>query len=192
MRVRCICTQCGKPFDKERSQLNRALKASPGKLYCSRKCAGLARRNPDALHRQSLEVRRAKKAAYDVRYRALNLEEIREKKREYNARTYTYESAKAKREATKKRRGKHYHRDLCRRRVERNPALRRGKRLYDRARRYRLGYGEYRECARLLWKLEREISARYPSSYERRKARGYYTLPRTPQERKRNEGISRW
>lgn len=192
MLVEVVCTQCRRRFRRERGQLNRALKASPGKLYCSRKCTGLARRDPGALHRQPLDVRRAKKAAYDVRYRTLNLEEIREKKREYHKRSYTYEKAREKREATKRRRGKHYHRDLCRRRFERNPALRRGKRLSDRARRYRLGYGEFRECAALLWKLEREISARYPSGYERRKARGYYTLPRSTQERKRNEGISRW
>lgn len=192
MKVRCVCTQCGRQFEKERGQLNRALKASPGRLFCSRKCMGFARRDPEANHRQPLAVRRARKAAYDVRYRAENLDEIREKKAEYHTRTYTYEKARAKRERAKRRLGRHYHRDNCRRWFARDPRRKTAKARSDRSRRYRLNYGEFRECAALLWKLERLIANRYPSDYERRKARGYYLTPRSTQERKRNEGISRW
>lgn len=184
--VSCVCSRCGRRFDKERGQLNRARRAGPH-LYCSLVCTGKARRKP----KLPLAKRRAKKAAYDKIRRELLRDELREQKREYFQRTYDPDKARRVRAERKRRLGAHYHRDYCRARVAKNPALKRGKRLYDRARRYRMQYGEFRECARLLWLLTREVSARYFSSYERRKARGYYLTPHT-QERKRNAQISRW
>lgn len=187
--VPCVCTQCSGSFKKERGQLNRALKDSPGRLFCSQKCTGLARRRP----RLPIAERKARKAAYDKIRRTQLADEIRAEKRERHKLTYTYEAAKAQREERKRRFGASYHAEYCRKRFERNPALKRGKRLYDRARRDRLNYADFAECARLLRKLQAEIRKRAPSFYERRKARGYYDQgTRTVQQRKRNEQLSRW
>lgn len=188
MTVVCICTTCGRRFDKERSQLNRALKASPGKLFCSLKCSGASRRKP----KLPLAERKARKAAYDAIRRSIHGEELRAQKRELYHATKSYEKGVAIRARQRELHGEHYHRDYCRARYARRPQLKVGKRLYDRRRRYKMWYGPLAGAAWVLWKLEREISSRYVSGYERRKARGYYSSGRDCQQRKRNAQISRW
>lgn len=187
-RIAITCPHCKQLRPKRVGDVNRARKLGVP-TYCSRVCAGLARRT----EKLPLAERKAKKAAYDAIRRVQLADEIRAEKREYNARTYTFEKAKAAREARKARHGQHVHRDYCRARFEARPALKRGKRLYDRARRDKRFYADLAEAARVLRQLEALIRERVPSDYERRKARGYYlNLTHTVQSRKRNEQISRW
>lgn len=184
----CSCTQCGCKFRKERGQLNRALRDSPGRLYCSRRCSGLAHRT----EKPPLEVRKARKAAYDVIRRATVGDEIRAQKREHYHATKSYEKGVAFRARQRELHGEHYHRDRCRKRYEARPRLKVGKRLYDRRRRYKLWYGPLADAAWVLWKLEGLIRSKYPSDYERRKARGYYESRPDAQKRRRDAQISRW
>lgn len=188
MKVRCSCTQCSKSFLRERSQLNRAELASQVKLYCSLRCAGLARRKK----KPPLAVRKAQKAAYDVIRRALHGDELRAQKRAHYHATKSYESGVAFRARQKELHGQHVHRDRCRARYAARPRLKIGKRLYDRRRRYKLWYGSLADAAWVLWKLERLIAERYPSNYERRKARGCYGIGRNTNERKRDAQVNRW
>jgi hypothetical protein len=185
--VSCTCTQCGDSFEKERSQLNRALLASPGRLFCSRKCTGLARRRP----KLPLAERKAKKAAYDAIRRVQLADEIRAEKRERHKLTYTYEQAKAKREDRKQRLGHDYHARYCRQYFAADPKRKTRKVTYDRRRRD-AAFGEFAACAKLLRELQALIRQRSPNKYERLVARGYYLNRQSSQERKRNAQSSRW
>jgi hypothetical protein len=187
MMVTCVCTQCGNSFGKERGQLNRALAVSPGRLFCSLKCAGLARRKP----KLPLAERKAKKAAYDAIRRVQLADEIRAEKRERSKLTYTYEGAKAKREARKQRLGADHHTRYCRQYFAADPKRKARKVTYDRRRRD-AAFGEFAACAKLLRELEALIRQRSPDKYERLKARGYYLNRPSSQERKRNAQCSRW
>lgn len=136
------------------------------------------------------EKRRAK-AAYDLAYRTKNAARLKREKKERNARVYTYEYGLAQRNRRKELHGENVHTRYCRR-YYKNPVRKAEKVVYDESRRGRLCYAEY-AAAWSLWKLlDRTIKRMYPSDYERRKARGYYLLGRTTQERKRNAQISRW
>jgi hypothetical protein len=185
--ISVACARCGKAHQKEVGHVNRTRKIG-GRLYCSKRCFGLDRRRP----KLPLAERRAKKAAYDVVRRALLKEEIKEQKRQHYLDTFDPEKGKAERAARKLKLGAHYHRDYCRKRFEDRPALKRGKRLYDRARRDRKAYADLADAARALRKLEALIRKNEPSHYERRKARGFYGNLRTVQERKRDAQVSRW
>lgn len=182
MVIPCVCTQCAKRFHKERGQLNRSLRESPGKLYCSQRCSGLARRRP----RLPIAERRAKKAAYDlVRRNGPLRDEILAEKREY----FRAHRDPAKERATRKARSA-YHVAYCRKYYA-DPKRKAHKVRYDQRRRD-MRWGEWAECARLVIKLERLIRSKQPSWYERAKARGYYTWEHSTQKRKRDAQISRW
>lgn len=185
--IRFRCPQCRRVAERDASRVNRSRRVGM-RVYCSRLCSGLARRT----ERLPESERKAKKAAYDVLYRAERVEERREQKREYHRATYDPKRARRVREERKRKNGLSYHAEYCRQRFAKRPALKRGKVMYDRARRDRLYYGPLAPAAQLLRKLETLIRSKYPSDYERRKARGYYLIGRGSQERKRDAQISRW
>lgn len=178
------CPRCKKRKPRVVGAINRARKVG-APIYCSARCASMARRKPKLPKR----VRKARKAAYDVRYREHNRDEIREKKREYYLRTKSPEKTRA---FNRKRR--QYHVEYCRKYYS-NPKRKAAKVRYDSVRRaliiYR-GHREWAECHRLLIRLQSLIRKQQPSGYERRKARGYYDNKRTVIERKRDAQISRW
>lgn len=161
------CAQCQAVFAAEVGRIHRA-ERSGAPLYCSRACAGLARRlaNPptDA-------ARRAAKAEYDRKYRERNAESRKQYRAEYFQRTYDPAAAAIVRKA---RMPKHV--EYCRR-----PEYRSWKQEYDRTRKD-AEYGDLGEAFRLLQELEKEIRSQ-ASAYERRVANGYYT--RNAQKRRR-------
>lgn len=173
-----VCNHCGRKVRLDASAVNRA-KRDGRRIFCGRRCSGLARRKPKLPARE----RKAKKAAYDVVYRAHLADEIREKKREYFQRTY--DPVKAARERKKKMA---WHVAYCRKYYA-DPKRKAAKVAYDKRRRYSQ-YGEFSSAARLLTRLQKEICKLSPDRYERAKARGYYD--RTAQQRKRDAQISRW
>ncbi len=181
MMADCFCSQCRRRFSKERGEVNRARKTKSGNVFCSRKCSGLARRAP----KLPLAERKAKKAAYDVLYRAEHVEERRAAKREYYQLTRDPEKERAKRKARAA-----YHVAYCRKYYS-DPKRKAHKVRYDQRRRD-MRWGEWAECARLVIKLERLIRSKQPSWYERAKARGYYTWEHSTQKRKRDAQSSRW
>jgi hypothetical protein len=163
MTATVFCQHCGAVVRQSQSAINRAIR--DGKpLYCNRTCAGLARRVPP-------DRKKKAKRAYDAQRRVEKAAEIRAKKAAYYQRTR--DPAK-ERERRLQRMDRHV--EYCRR-----PEYVAYKADYDRQ--YRAEeYGEYAEAYLLLLDLEREIRSR-ASSYERRKARGYYT--RAAQQRRR-------
>lgn len=182
MLVAVRCTQCRRLFEKERGQLNRALRAIPGRMYCSRKCAGLARR----IEKPPIEVRRARKAAYDlVRRNGPMRDEILAAKRD----AYR-ENRDPLREAAKRLKKRDWQRAYAKS-YNADPSNKRRKRRYDMRRRGR-ALKEWASAHRVLLRLEREIRRIVPDKYERLKARGYYGQGRSTQERKRHEQVSRW
>lgn len=174
------CSQCSKRHPVDTGVYNRAM-ARTGRLFCSRACFGLSRRKP----KLPLAERKAKKAAYDVLYRAVNADERRAQKREYHKLTYDAVKAAKKRKARAR-----WHIEYCRRYYA-DPKRKAAKVRYDQRRRDRQ-YGDFAQAARLLRKLKAEVIKKIPDKYERAKARGYYNNQRTTQERKRDAQISRW
>lgn len=165
--IRLQCAQCKAMFERAASHVNRS-RAIGAPLYCSMKCAGLARRlkNP-----QTDAERRAAKKAYDVAYRAKNLLDITAKKIEYFQRTYDPAKAAIERKA---RMPKHV--EYCR-----QPEYVAYKAQYDAQYRAK-EYGQFADAYRLLLDLEKEIR-RQATKYERYVAKGYYT--RNAQKRRR-------
>lgn len=129
-------------------------------LYCSRACAGLARRGAPKTEAD----RKAEKAAYDREYRA-------DYKRLYYLETRDPEKQRAYRHANMQR-----HVEYCR-----SPEYKAWKHEYD-LRRNEAEYADWAESWRLLQDLEKEIRSR-ASAYDIRVANGYYT--RTAQKRRR-------
>ncbi len=157
------CSGCGGSVAKPAGEVNRAQKAGY-RLYCTRACAGLARR----VEPLPEEEQKRLKAEYDAKRREELREEIKAKKREYFQRTY--DPVKAREE----RKGKMpYHLEYCRRYYA-DPVRKKGKHDYDIQRAGAMNYAEFAEAWRLLVELEREIRTRCPDKYERAKARGYY------------------
>lgn len=146
-------------------------------IYCGRACSGLARRVS-----RSVEELKRLKAEYDKQYRAARRDELKRKKREYFARTYNPEQARAKRAPHMQR-----HVEYCRRYYA-DPKKKREKYVYDVERRARMTVGEYADCMILLNELWKEIRTQQPSWYERKKSAGYFDKIN---ERKRNERASR-
>lgn len=161
MLVEVVCPHCGVTATKEVGAVNRARRLGYA-VYCSRTCSGLARR----LERSGDELR-SLKAAYDVEYRARNLETIRQKKAARFQRTYDPSKAREHRKARMP-----YHVEYCRRYYA-DPVKKQEKVEYD-IRVRGAQYADYFEAWRLLIELEREIRTRLPDKYERAKARGYY------------------
>lgn len=161
--VQPLCGSCGAAVRQSKGSINRAVREGKP-LYCDRVCAGHARR-------VSSSYKKRKKAEYDTRRRTEKAAEISAHKREYYQRTRNPEKERALRQANMER-----HVEYCR-----QPEYKAGKAEYDRERRAE-EYGPYGDAYLLLLGLEREIRSR-ATSYERRRARGYYT--RTSQQRRR-------
>lgn len=121
--------------------------------------------------RVSTTYKKRRKSDYDARRRIEKGAELRAQKRDYYQRTRNPEKERERRQA-----GMARHVEYCRR-----PEYKAAKADYDSARRAQ-EYGPYADAYLLLLDLEREIRSR-ATSYERRKARGYYT--RDAQQRRR-------
>lgn len=163
MKPTVHCQHCGRIVRQSQVAINRAVREGKP-LYCGRRCAGLARRVPPGQKKEAKRI-------YDADRRVKKAGEIRATKAAYFQRTYDPVKAREHRRANMGR-----HVEYCRR-----PEYREYKADYDRQR-SAAQYGEYAEAYLLLLDLEREIRSR-ATSYERRKARGYYT--RSAQQRRR-------
>lgn len=131
-------------------------------LYCGRVCSGMARRV-----NRTTEEKKAAKAAYD-RQRRYELGELlrKEKRDAYYAKHDENKAKAAELRKTAEYKAKHLA-------YLSTPEYRAKKKDYDEELR-KAEYGDFAETWRLLLDLEKEIRSRQ-SSYERRKARGYYT-----------------
>lgn len=155
------CPHCKKWFQPVTGAANRADKIG-APLYCSRVCSGLARRV-----NRSAEEKKAAKAAYDLQRRSELGEVLRKKKRDaYYLRHDENKAKAAELRKTPEYKAKHLA-------YLSTPEYRAKKKDYDEELR-KAEYGDFAETWRLLLGLEKEIRSRQ-SSYERRKARGYYT-----------------
>lgn len=153
--IEITCPQCGDLAVKATGSVNRSRrKGAP--VYCSKKCAGLARR-----HNRSEKEAKALKAAYDREYSAKNAETLKAKKAEYHRRTY--DPAKA---AVQRKKRSKAHVEYCRR-----PEYREWKREYDRKHRAKKDYGEYADCFLLAMDLRMACLER-ATSYEIRQTNG--------------------
>lgn len=157
------CQYCGARVQQSVRAINRAIREGKP-LYCDRECAGLARRVP-------LDQKKAAKRVYDAQRRIEQADKIREQHAAYFQRTYDPVKARERRALNMGR-----HVEYCR-----QPEYVVKKKDYDRWHRAQ-EYGDYADAYLLLLDLEREIRSR-ATSYERRKARGYYT--RSAQQRRR-------
>lgn len=168
-----LCPQCNQERDKPAGCVNRS-RAIGAPVYCGRACAGLARRlkSPPT----DAEKREAKRL-YDEAYRAKHLASIKAKK----AAHYKVASDPEK-ERVYRKAHMHRHVEYCRR-----PEYRQWKAEYDKQLRA-AEYGPFAETFLLLLDVERELRAQ-ASSYERRKANGYYT--RNAQKRRREAWLQR-
>lgn len=158
-----FCGYCDAIVPQSQSSIRRAQREGKP-LYCNRVCFGKTRR-------VTLSQKREAKRVYDAQYRTENAPEINAKKAAYYRRTRD-----PVKERERRRENMDWHVEYCRR-----PEYRAYKSAYDRERSAN-EYGEYAEAYLLLLDLEREIRSR-ATSYERRKARGYYT--RSAQQRRR-------
>ena len=153
-----VCPSCNDEFHCDSSRIGRAKKIN-APLFCSRKCAGLARRSGLS----SVEKKHVKRE-YDARRREELREQIRAQKREYyqkNRKTLLKQFA----EYRKVHMGKHV--EYCRTEKYKAYKAEYDKRLRDSE------YGEFAECARLLIELEKELRER-STAYQRRVEKGYY------------------
>lgn len=143
--MRFNCAHCGKQTDRPAGHVNRS-RANGLRLFCGRKCSGLAKR-----HNKTAAQKKEEKRLYDLEYRAKNREMLKAKKHEYFKRTYDPVAAAVER---KKRMPKHI--EYCRR-----PEYRVKKQVYDRKRRA-AEYGEFAEAFQLTIDLNRAIRERAP------------------------------
>jgi hypothetical protein len=161
------CPECKQYFEPTQSRINRAAKIG-APLYCSRACAGNARRDKTP---PTEAERKAAKAAYDREYRNRDPEARKAKKKDYYQRTRD-----PQKERIKRAENMHKHIAYCR-----MPEYKAKKAEYDRRKRFER-YGDFAEVAMLLEDVEREIRSR-ATAYEIRIANGYYT--RSAQQRRR-------
>lgn len=160
--AQALCGSCGAVVRQSQGSINRAIR--DGKpLYCDRTCAGLARRISPSQKKRT-------KSLYDARRRTELAAEISAQKQAYYQRTRNPERERERRRVTMAR-----HVEYCR-----QPEYVERKAGYDQERRAQ-EYGPYANAYLLLLDLEREIRSR-ATSYERRKARGYYAA----QQRRRD------
>jgi len=155
------CPHCKQSFQPKTGAANRADKLGVP-IYCSRTCSGLARR----VNRSAAD-KKAAKVEYDRKRREALGDRLRVEKR---AAYYANHDANLAKQAELRRRDGEYEKHL---EYLRTPEYRAKKKQYDEELR-KAEYGEFAETWRLLLDLEKEIRSQQ-SSYERRKARGYYT-----------------
>lgn len=156
MPVQIECAYCGTISPKWTGAVNRS-RALGAPLYCSRKCAGLARRKPP----KSLEQRKAEKKAYDAVRRILLLDEIKEARRAYYQRTRD-----PVKEAIKRKARMPAHVEYCRR-----PEYRAWKREYDKQYCAKKEFGEFWESAILVNEI-RDTALSLSTDYQIRLANG--------------------
>lgn len=153
MALRLVTCACGHPAMLQVSAVNRASRAG-APIYCTRECAGIARRlkNPP-----TEAERKAAKAEYDAIYRADPTRRARKKalNRARHLATYDPVKAAAERKAKMPR-----HVEYCRR-----PEYRAWKSQYDRRHRASKEFGEFWESALLILDLQTEVLSR-ASRYE--------------------------
>lgn len=161
------CPFCFVSFMVEANRANRADREGR-RLFCSRRCSGLARRDF-----KSSEQKKAEKSEYDKQRRIEMGDDLRAAKRAAYYADHERSLALAA-EQRKRRMPKHV--EYCRR-----PEYVAKKREYDKQ--YRASeYGPFAEAYLLLRDLERELSAQ-ATKYERMKQKGYFT--RNAQKRRR-------
>lgn len=144
--MRQITCACGHLALKRPADINRAAKRGRP-IYCTRECAGAARR----LENPPTEAeRRAAKAAYDAAYRERNATALKAKRAAYYART-----ADREKEAAYRREHMQRHIEYCRR-----PEYRQKKSEYDRVRRAQQQFGPFWESALLALDIDAEVKSR--------------------------------
>ncbi len=136
-----LCKICNSEFIRPTGEINRALKKGVN-LYCSKECAGKARRT-----NISIEEKKRLKSEYDKKYREINLDKKKKWAKDYFQRTYDPIKASIER-----KKNMHKHVEYCR-----NPEYKAKKKIYDKEYRYTLNYGEFAECAKILLQIESEI-----------------------------------
>lgn len=153
-RVTVACAHCGRLHEKLPGHVNRARKQGM-KLFCGRRCMGLAKRTGKT------KLQRVKeKRLYDAEYRRKNRALLKEKKAAYFRQTYDPAKAAVER---KKRMPRHV--EYCR-----QPKYKAYKREYDRQYRAK-EYGPFAEAYMLAIDLNREIKQRM-SNHEIYQANG--------------------
>lgn len=138
------CPTCREYVEKPTGAVNRSNRLG-APIYCSRKCAGTARRK-NKTKAQLVEDKRL----YDEEYRASNRGVLKRKKAEYFQRTY--DPAKA---AVKRKKRAAAHAEYCRR-----PEYRAWKSGYDKKYRAIRDYGAFADVYLLLRDLDEEILSR--------------------------------
>jgi hypothetical protein len=138
--IETICGYCGKTIEKTTGHFNRANKLGM-KLFCNHTCFGLNRRL-----NKSEEQKKSEKAIYDREYRELKKETLKKKKaiafkKDYQKNPEKYRKERQRRMAA--------HIEYCR-----SEKYRAYKKEYDLKYRSKKLYGEYAECAIILYKIE--------------------------------------
>lgn len=128
------CPKCGAEVLKPNSAINRAIRSGLS-IYCSRECAGIARRREITTEDKKLEKR-----LYDMERRQTHKEKIKAQKAAYYREHHDREKERIER---KKRSAQHV--EYCRR-----PEYREWKAKYDRQYRARKFFGEFAECHLLV------------------------------------------
>ncbi len=165
--IEIACPHCGDHVSKSVGAINRARRIG-APIYCSRECAGIARRR----HRTKAQMIAAKRL-YDIEYRRTNRSLIKVKQAERHKRTY--DPVKAARER-KKRMPRHV--EYCR-----QPEYKRWKSQYDRKYRALKSFGPFAEAFLVLTELDKQITARI-TDYEARKEND--TLNKIQQRRRQD------
>ena len=138
MFTEIVCDYCDKTKMKRVADVNRAIKKG-AKLYCDRKCAGLARRK-----NLSDAEKKDQKAVYDANYRRINRDKLRAKKAEWFQRNY--DPAKAREDRAQRKR-ENPEQEAKRRRHMASEGYKRHKKSYDRRYRAHKKYGpEWGDC----------------------------------------------
>lgn len=141
---RIICPKCGAEVLKPNSAINRAARAGLA-IYCSRECAGIARRREI-----TTQDKKAEKRLYDMERREKNREKITAQKAAYYREHHDREKERIER---KKRSAQHA--EYCRRQEYRE-----WKAEYDRKYRAEKFYGEFAECHLLVMSIRDECLER--------------------------------
>lgn len=149
------CAHCTKLTDRPTGHVNRA-RAQGRKLFCSRECFGLDRRQW-----KSVEQRKEEKRLYDAEYRLRDVEALKARKAEYYQRTKD-----PVKEAAKRKERMPLHVEYCRR-----PEYRAKKKIYDRKYRAEKHYGELADCFLLVMEIRDECLSRM-TDYEIRLEKG--------------------
>ena|SRR3990167_2456022 len=137
------CAHCGTKADKPAGEVNRARRAGY-RLFCGRRCSGLARRQW-----KSAAQRKREKRLYDMEYRRKNRALLKAKKAAYYQANRDPEKERAHRKANMAR-----HVEYCR-----QPKYKAYKHEYDRQYRAR-DFGPFAEAYLLAIDLNREIKGR--------------------------------